>query len=155
MKMSLILEAVGNRAADTQLAKHFTLQSWEIRSVRMSKEAMHGTGRENKDTQSNMSQAKQIPNIWAWTVPGVRGGKASAKPPPPPRPSPLPPPPPPSPPAAASSSSSSSRFSSSPGASIFLPERNNHLSNQVKEVWEWAVTAWRRAKLSGTDIICL
>lgn len=142
--MQFILEATVNPAADAQLHEHFviscTLRSWGIRRCgnEGGSHARHRQ-REQKDTQSNMPQVKRILNIWAWTVPGVRGGKASAEPAPPP---------PPPPPAAASSSSSSSRFSSSPGARILLAERKLHhftvtsqgsrkISCDSLKLWQW------------------
>ncbi len=116
-----------------------TLRSCKWRQAGMSDEAMHSTDRENrKDTQSNSTtwqtwcNKSTIPNS-AWvnvidrcTVPGARGGKASVEPAP----------------AAASSSSSSSRFSSSPGARIFLTEwhgKFDHLQircNLLLKLWK-------------------
>lgn len=141
--MQFILEATVNPVADAQLHEHFvisrTLRNWGIRRCgnEGGSHARHRQ-REQKDTQSNMPRVKRILNIWAWTVPGVRGGKASAKPAPPPPP----------PPAAASSSSSSSRFSSSPGARILLAERKLHhftvtsqgsrkISCDSLKLWQW------------------
>lgn len=112
---NIVCHAVENKFRCCLLIKPY-LAKLQTKQAGMSDEAMHSTDRKNKQTHSQT--ATKTGQIWCnsgtgcfyesvigkRTIPGARGGKASVTPAP----------------AAASSSSSSSRFSSSPGARIFL-----------------------------------
>lgn len=93
------------------MQKTLYLEKLRMKQAEVSDEAMQSTDGENKtgQTHNNVTKHMRSSSHRMFRVPGALGGNASAEPAP----------------AAASSSSSSSRFSSSPGARIFLTERKD------------------------------